>query len=316
MRTLKIMLSSTYTDLKDFRLETLRLLENLSHNIQAMEFFYAKSNKPLEVCLNETRKCDIFICLVAWKYGTIDEESGKSYTQLEYEEAYRRQIPCLIFLLKEDIEWPVRFVDREEQSKKLQDFRRILEKNHTCHYFDNPRDLAFDTITSLKEYLPELVNEKLIKNAYWEKLDLIYKLRDPNARDVVPAFDASKSDLELIISLEKNIKSLNNFFEMINCSYDRLDSDLKDFLKSQNFDVKKLEDVPYYENPFFNRDWELRNLGFHNIVLYLKGNILQLKVKNLERAVLNNPSSEKIKNELKKEKIKLSKFYENTYTAD
>lgn len=36
-------------------------------------------------------------------------------------------------------------------------------------------------------------------------------------------------------------------------------NDLKDFLKSQNFDIKKLEDMSYYENSFFNRDWELRN---------------------------------------------------------
>jgi hypothetical protein len=59
---LKIMLSSTFVDLKNFIAKTLEKLENLQHIIQAMELFNASNKKSLNVCLKKVSESDIFIC--------------------------------------------------------------------------------------------------------------------------------------------------------------------------------------------------------------------------------------------------------------
>jgi len=49
----KIMLSSTYLDLKEHRRIALEALQNLQQHLGAMEIFYAKPNKPKDVCISE-----------------------------------------------------------------------------------------------------------------------------------------------------------------------------------------------------------------------------------------------------------------------
>ena len=313
---LKIMLSSTYIDLIDYRAKTLEALENIQHIIQAMELFDASHEKPLDICLKEAKESNIFICVVAWRYGSIDKRTGKSITQLEYEAAYQRKIPCLVFLLDDNLPWPVKFIDRGEKGEKLLKFREMLGKNHTPKYFTKPEELAVDVIISLKNYLPEFANEKLRKRAYWEKLDILYKLREPNLRPEVPTFDASLTNLEIIDKVEKDLKSLKKLHEMIDNSYDRMEADLKDLMKKLNFGVKKLKSIPYYENPFFERDWEIRVLGLNNFYIYLKCSILQLKVRALEREVVLNPKNKKLISKLKKAKNDLKVYFKNTYAYD
>lgn len=46
--------------------------------------------------------------------------------------------------------------------------------------------------------------------------------------------------------------------------------------------VEKLNSIPYYENPFINRDWELINLGLPNWLNSIKLSFLNLKLRLLE----------------------------------
>lgn len=313
---LRIMLSSTFVDLKDYRATTLEKLKNLQHIIQAMELFNASNEKSLELCLKEVSESDIFICFVGWRYGSVDEKTGKSITELEYEGARKKGIPCLIFLLNEELPWPPQFIDKGKDGEKLLKFREILKKNHTCKYFTNPEELSIDVIISLKAYLPELVNEKLRRNGYWERIDMLYKLREPESRPEVPDFDASLSDLEILEKMDSDLKRLKKLHNTINDSYDRLEIDLKKLMKKLKFDIKKLKELPYYENPFSGRDWEERIIGLNNFCIYLKCGILQLRVRALEREIISNPKNKKVILELKKARKELKKYFINTYAYD
>jgi len=307
------MLSSTFTDLKEYRATVLKALENLQHIIQAMELFYAKHDRPLKVCIKEANESDIFICLVAWRYGTIDEDTGKSVTHLEYETAYNKGIPCLVFLLDDAVPWSAKYIDRGKKGKKLLEFRELLKKNHTCRYFKEPANLALDVVISLREYLPEFANDKLRRNGYWKKLDTVFKLRELYAR---PEFDTSYNDLEIIKMIENALKGLERIHELINNSYDQMMEDLKELLSKLRFNIKKLNIIPYHENPFFDRDWEIRILGMSNHVIYLRGGILQLKVRALEKEYISNPKNKKIELKLKKAKEQLKSYFEKTSLYD
>lgn len=64
-----------------------------------MESFGARSSKPLDTCLKELAECDIYIGIISMRYGSIDTDSEKSLTQLEYERAKDLGLDIYIYIL-------------------------------------------------------------------------------------------------------------------------------------------------------------------------------------------------------------------------
>ena len=60
-----------------------------------MEFFGALPETPKEECLRLVRSANVYVGIFGLRYGFIDTESGKSLTQLEYEEAQAMRLPSL-----------------------------------------------------------------------------------------------------------------------------------------------------------------------------------------------------------------------------
>ncbi len=50
-----------------------------------MEQFGARKSNPLETCLAEVEQSDIYVGILGMRYGSEEPNSGKSYSQLEYE---------------------------------------------------------------------------------------------------------------------------------------------------------------------------------------------------------------------------------------
>lgn len=66
-----IYLSSTYEDLKDHRLVVHEALRKAGHQVIAMEDYVATDQRPVEKCLKDVEKADIYIGLFAFRYGYI-----------------------------------------------------------------------------------------------------------------------------------------------------------------------------------------------------------------------------------------------------
>jgi hypothetical protein len=77
------------------------------------------------------------------RYGTIDPSSGKSLTQLEYEEARSLRLPSLIYIIDEDTH-PVlpRHVETGASAEKLVELKATLKKSHVVQSFSSAEDLA------------------------------------------------------------------------------------------------------------------------------------------------------------------------------
>ena len=108
-----------------------------------MEFFGALPESPREECLRLVRASEVFVGVVGVRYGSIDPESGKSLSQLEYEEASALRLPCLIYLIDEE-RHPVfpRLVEVGDGAAKLAAFKDVLRKAHVVSTFTSPADLA------------------------------------------------------------------------------------------------------------------------------------------------------------------------------
>lgn len=138
-----VFVSSTFVDLQQYRAAVRDVLHRMSAAVKGMEYFGATPETPKDECLRMVREARYYIGLFGMRYGSIDVESGKSMTQLEYEEAQRIRLPTLIYLLDEDRQ-PVlpKHVDLGEPGRLLQDLKGVLKSRHVVSFFTTPEDLA------------------------------------------------------------------------------------------------------------------------------------------------------------------------------
>ena len=150
---LRVFVSSTYEDMIDYRKAVIDTLNNLEVIPRAMEHFVSSPEKPLDVVLSEVRRCQLFIALVAMRYGSIDTETGKSFSELEYEEAVKNGIPVLAFIIDEN-ECPVlpKYVDTGESAEKLKKFKTILNSRYASR---------FNSLDNLKELVVRAVKKQI-----------------------------------------------------------------------------------------------------------------------------------------------------------
>ena len=65
------------------------------------------------------------------RYGSIDEESGKSMTHVEYDEAQQLSLPTLVYIVDEERQPVLQiFVDTGEKAKLLRELKEELKKKY------------------------------------------------------------------------------------------------------------------------------------------------------------------------------------------
>jgi hypothetical protein len=141
-KILQVFVSSTYEDLIPYRNAVNKALVRMGVIVKGMEFFGSKPGRPKEECLEIVRECDIYIGVFAMKYGSVDQETGKSLTHLEYEEAQKIGLSSFIYLIDENNQ-PVipKSVDTGENAEKLCKLKEVLKTAHIVSFFYNSRQL-------------------------------------------------------------------------------------------------------------------------------------------------------------------------------
>ena len=108
-----------------------------------MEFFGARSNSPLETCLHEVRESDLILLLVGSRYGSLARKSQKSFTELEYREAYRLGKEVLVYFRDESTRiLPAQMEQDPRSLEKLVAFRHLVGRRHTIAPFSDANHLA------------------------------------------------------------------------------------------------------------------------------------------------------------------------------
>ncbi len=147
---------STFIDLKNYREEVIKIIKSKSGQINAQEFFGARDQKPIKTCIEEVEKSQIFIMLVAFRYGNIESDSQKSFSELEFEKAKELGIPKFIYFLEDEYPFPPKFVDTGLGAEKVNALKDKLRKDFTISHFTTPEDLAKKVWTDLQNQLPSL----------------------------------------------------------------------------------------------------------------------------------------------------------------
>jgi len=145
----RIYLSATYGDLKEHREQAYRALRQLGHDVIAMEDYVATDERPLAKCLDDVAACDLYVGIVAHRYGYIpdhDNPDGRSITELEYRHAQALGIPRLVFLLDEAALWLPGWMDAVtgdgDHGGRIRALRDELGRERLVNFFATSDELA------------------------------------------------------------------------------------------------------------------------------------------------------------------------------
>lgn len=286
------------------------MLSQFSHSIEAMESWQAAPDAPLDHCLERVSRSDLYVCLVAFRYGSLSDE-GLSFTHHEYAQARELGKDILPFLMSDSHPFPTAMTDTGAARDQVEGFREELQSNHVCSYFGSTKDLAQKLAISLRSYLidKQIVTPADIESS-WKELSEAWESVDPP--DVRVAFNPDKDALALLDDATEAASRLEFLAKHIQESYDTLEADLKQLLRDLDLDITGLDRIHYWENPFINRDWEYVHMGFPNWLLDLRLLLIQIRVKHLEVVAATDKWDEAHSQQLARARNELKRLLKNS----
>ncbi len=154
-RKLQVFVSSTYTDLKEERQAAVEAILSAGHIPAGMELFSAGDESQMTVIKRWIDESDVYMLILGGRYGSTDPETGKSYTQLEYEYAVAQNKPLFAVVIS-DATLDVRIRDaglagQEKNILALNSFRdNVLTK--LVKFWDDAKDIKLAIYDTLSEF--------------------------------------------------------------------------------------------------------------------------------------------------------------------
>ena len=216
MRKFSIFISSTYEDLKKERQALVGVaLENNLIPV-GMEQFHAAPTSQWNVITKMINESDLYLLVIGGRYGSIDKETGLSYTEKEYNYAKTKGLPVFV-LIKETsaISESEKDTgkDKYDKMKRLDEFRKRAENDgNTVDYFtdlDSLRYAASATFGNVIDYvddnagwvryrdIADIINEEV---GGWNKENVEYaesqqKMLE-NMKEMLSQFGSRLTELE------------------------------------------------------------------------------------------------------------------------
>jgi len=169
---LRIFISSTAIDLRDYREKVRDAVLRLEDLPIAMETFSAQSGQPAGEVMRMAAEADAVICIVAHRYGYVPPpdlggDGERSITWLEVDAAKRAGKPVFAFLVDPSARWTRvkeqdRLVSEPEKAQeifkavqKLQEFKSYLERECVRQTFTSLENLATHVTVALAKFTPQ-----------------------------------------------------------------------------------------------------------------------------------------------------------------
>jgi hypothetical protein len=145
----QVFVSSTYTDLVDYRQSVCERIRQIGAVDVTMEHLGARDERPKDECVRLAKSSDIFIGVYAHRYGTIPKGEQLSITELEYQAATEAGVKRLIYMVDECVPWLPKHVDQGKQALRLETLKAKLKADHVVKFFTNKDDLAASVAADL-----------------------------------------------------------------------------------------------------------------------------------------------------------------------
>lgn len=223
-KKLQVFVSSTYTDLIEERQVAVQAILDADHIPAGMELFKSGNRSQLDTIYKWIDESDIYMLILGGRYGSIEPNSGKSYTQLEYEYAINNDIPVFsVVLTNKFLHYKASYVDEDKifeknNISKYQEFKNLVTSK-IVREVDTLDKISIAIHTTLKDFL----NDTSLNLIGWVKNA---NFPTPNNIDINMAqilVENSTLLKEKITNLE-TIRRLKNENEMLSQKIDSLNS--------------------------------------------------------------------------------------------
>lgn len=149
----QIFISSTYEDLKEERqIAVQKILE--SHCIPAgMELFTAQSKNQWEIIKKWIDGSDIYLLILGGRYGSIDNDTKISYTEMEYDYAIKQKKPIICLVFKDTyLDSRPQEIKKsfERENVRYEVFKRKVTSK-TVKFIDSQEEIGFSLLQAIKE---------------------------------------------------------------------------------------------------------------------------------------------------------------------
>lgn len=204
----QIFISSTYKDLVEARGKVIEAILSLKHIPIGMENFTASNRNQWQYIKDVLKDCDYYVLIVGHRYGSIDSDTGISYTEMEFDFAKSLNIPILSFVIDRN-SMPLLPDDREshEHEEKLKGFISQKVRKGTLNSKDwtSPDHLASLVTASLVSEMEENPRTGWIRS---DKIDELYfeieRLQEINQRLALQSrenpMDARQPNIEVVFN--------------------------------------------------------------------------------------------------------------------
>ena len=159
-KKLQVFVSSTYTDLIEERQAAVQAILDAGHIPAGMELFKAGNESQLKTIYKWIDQSDVYMLILGGRYGSIEEKSKKSYTQLEYEYALSKDIPVFAviisdaFLTNKINRMGLSNVTETSAPDKYKDFKSLV-MSKVIRPVDDCKDIKIAIHTTLNEFINE-----------------------------------------------------------------------------------------------------------------------------------------------------------------
>ncbi len=185
---LRIFISSTAVDLRDYREKVRDAVLRLEGLPIAMETFSAQSGQPVGECMRMAAEADAVICIVAHRYGYVPPtdmggDGERSITWLEVDAAKRAGKPVFAFLVDPKAPWtelreesrltaepPEKVPEIVRAVQMLKEFKEYLERECTRNTFSSDEELAKLVAITIAKFTPQRGNVSASTTRVWRPL--------------------------------------------------------------------------------------------------------------------------------------------------
>lgn len=163
----QVFISSTYTDLLGERQAAVEAVLR-SKNIPAgMELFSAGSKSQLDTIKKWIDESDIYVLILGGRYGSLEDESQLSYTEIEYRYAIEIGKPFFAVVLSDEyLKNKVNILGSDalemNNPDKLKKFKKVV-KSKMCRICDDLTEIKLSVMESIMEIQSENDLEGWIK---------------------------------------------------------------------------------------------------------------------------------------------------------
>ena len=298
---MKIIISSTFVDLKEFRRVTINMLSSLmckrTGDIVAMEFFDANAAPSSDVCLDKIRGSDLVIGIYGNRYGSVaaTDPEGRSMTELEFDEAKLCGKPILTFVAN-DIE-----TEAEDPQKRFIQ-NKVFNSGITSARFDldDLNGFADRLNSSLKIYFNGLNGYEY--NSVWEDIrelkekfsndDSFPRLIPYEDNEELKAFKAIERAAASLLAVVDDLVQENNIVHNLAYDYDNACfENIEEHKKNVLNEIKQ-------NSSLILRNWETADMGIVNHVKRIQLSTYYLKLCYVQNRLLKENWTETLRQEI------------------